>query len=60
MAHLTTFELETLYDRLADSLDQAPDGKRELLLVKLALLAAEAMGDVERFSELIVIAGRDL
>ncbi|WP_110972364.1 MULTISPECIES: DUF2783 domain-containing protein [Pseudomonas] len=60
MAHLTTFELETLYDRLADSLDQAPDGKRELLLVKLALLAAEALGDVERFSELTVIAGRDL
>lgn len=60
MAHLTTFELETLYDRLADSLDQAPDGKRELLLVKLALLAAEALGNVERFSELIVISGRDL
>lgn len=60
MAHLTTPELETLYDRLADSLDQAPDGKRELLLVKLALLAAEALGDVERFSELTVIAGRDL
>ncbi|MCU1720445.1 MULTISPECIES: DUF2783 domain-containing protein [unclassified Pseudomonas] len=60
MAHLTTPELEILYDRLADSLDQAPDGKRELLLVKLALLAAEALGDVERFSELTVIAGRDL
>lgn len=60
MAHLTTFELETLYDRLADSLDQAPGGKRELLLVKLALLAAEALGDVERFSELTAIAGRDL
>ena len=60
MAHLTTLELETLYDRLADSLDQAPDGKRELLLVKLALLAAEALGDVERFSELTAIAGRDL
>lgn len=60
MANLTIPELETLYDRLAEHLDQAPDGKRELLLVKLALLAGEALGDLEAFTGLAAIAARDL
>ncbi len=60
MATLSIPELETLYDHLADHLDQAPDGKRELLLVKLALLAAEALGDLDTFTGLTAIAARDL
>lgn len=60
MATLSIPELEILYDHLADHLDQAPDGKRELLLVKLALLAAEALGDLDTFTGLTAIAARDL
>lgn len=60
MANLSISELETLYDHLADHLDQALDGKRELLLVKLALLAAEALGDLDTFTGLTAIAARDL
>ena len=44
--------LEAVYDTLAETLDQAPDGKTELLLVKLALLLAQDLGDPARFAEL--------
>lgn len=60
MPRLTIAELETLYDHLADALDGAPQGQRELLLVKLALLAAEELGDAARFAELTEAARRDL
>ncbi len=60
MSTLTIADLETLYDHLADSLDRTPEGKRELMLVKLALLAAEALGDAECFAQLAEIALRDL
>jgi AAA+ superfamily predicted ATPase len=52
--------LESTYDALAEAIDQAPEGKSELLLVKLALLLAEAVGDGARVAELIAIAQRDL
>ena len=49
---LTVPGLEAVYDTLAETLDQAPDGKTELLLVKLALLLAQDLGDPARFAEL--------
>ena len=42
---LTISDIETLYDQLADALDHIEEGKRELFLVKLALLQANAVGD---------------
>ncbi len=52
--------LEAVYDTLAETLDQAPADKTELLLVKLALLLAQDLGDPARFAELALIALRDL
>ena len=53
-------DLEQVYDTLADTLDRAPEGRRELLLVKLALLQAQALGDSARFEQLTRIALQDL
>ncbi|MTD19643.1 DUF2783 domain-containing protein [Pseudomonas sp. CCM 7891] len=57
---LSTSDLENVYDQLADALDQAAQGKREIFLVKLALLSAEALGNAEQFSELTRAALQDL
>lgn len=57
---LTITDLETVYDQLADALDQAAEGKRELFLVKLALLSAQALGDAEQFMALTRTALLDL
>ncbi|RWU22932.1 DUF2783 domain-containing protein [Pseudomonas alkylphenolica] len=57
---LTITDLETVYDQLADALDQAAEGKRELFLVKLALLSAQALGDAEQFMTLTRTALLDL
>jgi hypothetical protein len=57
---LTISDLENVYDQLADALDQAAQGKREIFLVKLALLSAEALGDAKQFSELTCAALQDL
>ncbi|MGH8463395.1 MAG: DUF2783 domain-containing protein [Pseudomonas sp.] len=57
---LTITDLETVYDQLADALDQAAEGKRELFLVKLALLSAQALGDAEQFLALTRTALLDL
>ena len=43
--------LETVYDRLAQAIDQAGPEKRELFLVKLALLNAHALGDADVFQQ---------
>ncbi|MEX8192388.1 DUF2783 domain-containing protein [Comamonas guangdongensis] len=52
--------LETVYDQLATAIDGAGADKSELLLVKLALLAANRLGDAQLFAELIAAAQRDL
>jgi hypothetical protein len=52
-------DLERVYDRLAEAID-CTGSESELFLVKLALLAAEALNDVERFDELIECAVQDL
>lgn len=52
-------DLERIYDRLAEAIDSTGSDS-ELFLVKLALLVAEAMNDVERFNALIECAVHDL
>lgn len=52
--------LEQVYDTLADSLDAAGEGRRELFLVKLALLLANDQCDVSRFAQLCRDALADL
>ena len=57
---LSLADLERVYDALAQTLDRAPQGRRELLLVKLALLLAQALGDGDEFARLAEIALEDL
>lgn len=52
--------LETVYDQLATAIDDVGAEKSELLLVKLALLAANQLGDARQFGEMITAAQRDL
>lgn len=46
-------DLEEVYDALANAIDSAPEHKRELFLVKLALLNANALNDKEDFIAMI-------
>lgn len=57
---LTLSGLEAVYDCLAETLDQVPPEKSELLLVKLALLLARDLGDDRRFAALAQAALQDL
>jgi hypothetical protein len=57
---LTPPDVESTYDRLAEAIDNAPAGKSELLLVKLALLLAHELGDAGRVATLIEQALADL
>lgn len=59
-ATLTLPALETVYDQLASAIDQAGPAKTELLLVKLALLNAQALADAELFAQHLASALRDL
>lgn len=52
--------LETAYDLLADAIERAGPERSERFLVKLALLDARALGDVERFRIHVETALRDL
>ena len=52
--------LETVYDQLATAIDAVGAEKSELLLVKLALLAANQLGDAGQFAEMLAVARRDL
>ena len=52
--------LETVYDQLATAIDTVGAEKSELLLVKLALLAANELGKAGRFAEMLAAAQRDL
>ena len=52
--------LETVYDLLAGAIDAVGAEKSELLLVKLALLAANQLGDARQFGEMIAAAQHDL
>ena len=57
---LTIAGLETVYDQLASAIDGVGQDKAELFLVKLALLAAQQLGDETVFVELLDRARRDL
>jgi len=57
---LTIDGLETVYDALANAIDQAGRDKTELFLVKLALLNANALGDAELFQQQLQAALLDL
>ena len=57
---LTIAGLESVYDCLADAIDQAGTEKSELFLVKLALLNAQALGDPAQFAAHVQAALRDL
>ena len=52
--------LETAYDQLATAIDAVGEDKSELFLVKLALLAAQQLGDEAVFGDLIQRAQKDL
>ncbi|PIT73739.1 DUF2783 domain-containing protein [Limnohabitans sp. B9-3] len=57
---LSVTDLETVYDALATAIDQVGSDKKELFLVKLALLNANALGDAELFQQQLNIALQDL
>ena len=52
--------LETAYDQLATAIDTVGQEKSELFLVKLALLAAQQLGNETVFGDLIQRAQKDL
>jgi len=52
--------LETVYDALAAAIDAAGPARSELLLVKLALLNAQALGDAALFQQQLQAALMDL
>ena len=52
--------LEDVYDTLAQAIDQAGPDKAQLLLVKLALLQANAQGDSRLFAQQVQAALQDL
>ena len=53
-------DLEAVYDSLAMAIDATPPAQRELLLVKLALLQAQALGTHQAFAALLTQAQADL
>ena len=53
-------DLETVYDVLAQAIDQAGPDKTELFLVKLALLNANALAQPETVRQHIQAALQDL
>ncbi|MCK9511787.1 MAG: DUF2783 domain-containing protein [Pigmentiphaga sp.] len=57
---LSVSDLETVYDALAIAIDQSGADKAELFLVKLALLNANALGDLELFKSHLATALADL
>jgi len=57
---LTIGGLETVYDALATAMDQVGEANTPLLLVKLALLNANALGDEKVFQQHLQTALQDL
>ena len=60
MPGLTLSDLESVYDLLAEAIDQAPPGRLELMLTKLAVLLAQELGDRSRVEALVACALADL
>ena len=57
---LSVPDLEQVYDALATAIDEVGPEKSELLLVKLALLNANALGDAAAFEAQVAAALKDL
>jgi hypothetical protein len=57
---LAVEDLEMLWERLAEAVDRAGPERDRLMLAKLALLLAEALGDADRAAALIQSATEDL
>jgi hypothetical protein len=57
---LSISDVESIYDHLAGALDQVAPDKREIFLVKLALLSAHELREVEPFFALTQTALLDL
>ena len=57
---LTVPDLETVYDSLAEAIDQVGESKAELFLVKLALLNSQALGNAALFQQHVQTALQDL
>lgn len=57
---LETTALEALWERLAQAIDTAGPGHDRLMLAKLALLLADALGDPPRVDALLDQALQDL
>ena len=53
-------DLETVYEALAEAMDQVADADRELFLSKLALLMARQLGDAAETLEMIQEARKHL
>lgn len=53
MSNIRIEDLEQVYDHLAESIDAIAAEKRELFLVKLALLSANSIQDSQVFIQLI-------
>lgn len=53
MSNLAIEDLEQVYDSLAIAVDSVPENKRELFLVKLALLNANAINNKDSFIKMI-------
>lgn len=57
---LAVEELELLWERLAEAIEQAGPERDRLMLAKLALLFAHTLGDAKRAAALIQFATEDL
>jgi hypothetical protein len=60
MPALTIPQLETVYDTLAQAIDQAGPERSELFLTKLCLLLANQLGDDQLFAARVNAALADL
>jgi hypothetical protein len=56
---MTPQDIETLYDQMAQTLDQVPEHMRDVFLAKLVLLLAHDLGDVELAVRRIAEAAQD-
>jgi hypothetical protein len=57
---LSLADLESVYDLLAEAIDTTPPEQTTLMLSKLALLLAQALGDRDQVAALVQTALRDL
>ena len=59
-ATLTSDELETAYDLLAEAIETAGEDRESLFLAKLCLTLCHQIGDLKAIQDAIDIASQDL